>query len=191
MDPTASVLFGKTRQAVLAALFESGEEGVYIRELQRGSGISSGALHHELRQLIKADLVRKQQDGNRVRYKINQAHPITAPLREIVEKTCGIPAQLQQALAPVKDQIHFAAIFGSIAKGISHGASDVDVLLVADLTPSQVIEQIQPLEYSLGREIGFRLYGPKEFQKRATTDEFLKKVLNQPMIPLIGTIDDA
>ena len=191
MDPTAPILFGKTRQAVLSALFEAGESGVYLRQLERQSGISTGALHHELRQLIKADLVRKQKDGNRVLYEINQTHPVTAPLRDIFEKTCGIPAQLRQALAPIEGQIHIAAIFGSIAKGTSHGASDIDLLLVADLTPTQVIEQIQPLESSLSREIGFRLYSPKEFQERSTTDAFLKKVLNQPMIPLIGTIDDA
>lgn len=191
MDPAASILFGKTRQAVLSALFEAGEAGIYLRQLERQSGISTGALHHELQQLIKADIVRKHQDGNRMLYEINQAHPVTAPLREIVEKTCGIPAQLREALAPIEGQVHLAAIFGSIAKGTSHGGSDIDLLLVADLTPTQVIEQIQPLENSLGREIGFRLYSPAEFKQRAGTDAFLKKVLNQPMILLIGAIDDA
>lgn len=191
MEVTASVLFGKTRQAVLAALFEAGEAGIYLRQLERQSGISTGALHHELRQLLKADVVCNRKDGNRVLYQINQTHPVIEPLREIVEKTCGAPAQLRQALAPIKDQIHFAAIFGSVAKGTSHGASDIDLLLVADLTPTQVIDQIQPLETSLGREVGFRLYSPEEFKERVATDSFLKKVFNQPMIPLIGTIEDA
>jgi predicted nucleotidyltransferase len=191
MDPAASTLFGKTRQAVLTALFEAGDSGIYLRQMERESGISTGALHQELGQLIKADLVRKHQDGNRVLYKINQTHPVTAPLREIVEKTCGIPAQLRQALQPLENQIRFAAIFGSIAKGTNHSASDIDLLLVADLTPTQVIEQIQQLESSLGREIGFRIYSPTEFHERSKTDEFLKKVLNQPLIPLLGTINDA
>lgn len=191
MDSAASTLFGKTRQSVLNALFSAGEDGVYLRQLERESGISAGALHHELGRLIKADLVRKKKDGNRVLYRINITHPIAEPLREIVDKTCGIHFKLREALEPIEDQIHFAAIYGSIAKGTSHGSSDVDLLLVGNLTPAQVIDQIQQLETSLGREIGFRIYSQKEFSERSRTDPFLTKVLNQPLIPLIGTIDDT
>lgn len=191
MDPAASILFGKTRQSVLAALFESGEQGVYIRELQRRSGISSGALHHELRRLMTADLVFRQTEGNRVRYCINRAHPVTAPLQEIVEKTCGLPAQIRRALTALGDRLDIAAIFGSMAAGSAHAGSDVDLILVGDASHGEIIQQIQPLEEQLGREISFRLYDAETFKQRADSDPFLKKVLQRPMIPLIGDIDDA
>lgn len=191
MDPTASILFGKTRQTVLAALFESGDQGVYIRELQRQCGISSGALHHELGQLAKADLVFRQTDGNRVRYCINRAHPVAAPLQEIVEKTCGLPAQIRQALAPLEERLDFAAIFGSMAAGSAHAGSDVDLILVGDISHGEIIQQIQPLEEQLGREVSFRLYDDETFHQRAASDPFLRKVLQRSMIPLIGAIDDT
>lgn len=191
MDATASILFGKTRQAVLAALFECDDQGVYIRELQRQSGISAGSLHHELRQLMKADLVTKQLDGNRVRYSINRSHPIASPLQEIVMKTCGLPAQVRQTLIPLGQRLTFAAIFGSMAAGSAHADSDVDLVLVGDIAHSEIIEQIQPLEEQVGREISFRLYDAKSFQERAKTDPFLRKVLQRPLINLIGNIDDA
>lgn len=191
MDPTASVLFGKTRQAVLAALFERGVDGIYVRELQRQTGISTGALHHELQQLMQADLVEKSEDGNRVIYRLNESHPIHHELRRIVEKTCGLPAQLGEALQPLEARIRFAAIFGSIAQGTSHAGSDVDLLLVAELSQSQVIERIQPLEERLQIEIGFRLYTPREFTQRQTKDPFLIRVLTRPLIRIIGSLDDA
>lgn len=191
MDPAASVLFGKTRQAVLSTLFERAADGVYVRELQRQTGISTGALHHELRRLMQADLVEKTDDGNRVVYRINQSHPIYSDLRAIVEKTCGLPAQVREALANLESDIRFAAIFGSTAGGTSHSGSDVDLLLVAELSQSQIIERIQPLEERLQREIGFRLYTPQEFAQRRTNDPFLTRVLTRPLIPIIGSLDDA
>ena len=191
MDPTASILFGKTRQATLAALFECGKQGIYIRELQRQSGISSGALHHELEQLVKADLVSRQDDGNRVRYSINRSHPITAPLEEIVQKTCGLPALIRRALLSLGPSLTHAAVFGSMAADNAHAGSDVDLILVGDVTHAEIIEKIQPLEEQLSREISFRLYDAQSFQERAESDPFLKKILQRPLINLIGTIDDA
>jgi predicted nucleotidyltransferase len=191
MDATASVLFGKTRQAVLAELADSLEQGLYLRELQRRTGISTGALHHELGQLMKADLVERFEDGNRVNYRLNRSHPIHDELRRIVEKTCGLPARIREALAPQSQRIDWAAIFGSIAQGTSHAASDVDMLIVGEVTPAEIIECIQPLESDLGREIGFRLYTPEEFAERRESDGFLQKVLSRPLIELLGPMHDA
>lgn len=191
MDPAASVLFGKTRQAVLTALFERGPRGIYVRELERQTGISSGALHHELGQLMRADLVQKASDGNRVIYRINDSHPIFAELRGIVGKTCGLPGQVREALDGLGPHIRFAAIFGSTAHGNSHSGSDVDLLVVGNVSPAQLIDQIQPLEEQLQREIGFRLYSPEEFAQRRKQDPFLTRVLNRPLIELIGSLDDA
>jgi predicted nucleotidyltransferase len=191
MDPAASVLFGKTRQAVLSALFERGADGIYVRELERQTGISTGALHHELRQLMQADLVEKTKDGNRVVYRINDSHPIYTELRGIIEKTCGVPAQVRAALGDLESDIDFAAIFGSTARGTSHAGSDIDLLLVGELTQSKLIDHIQPLEERLHREIGFRLYTREEFNKRRQSDPFLTRVLSRPLIPIIGAIDSA
>jgi predicted nucleotidyltransferase len=191
MDPAADVLFGKTRQAVLAALFERGAEGVYLRELERLTGISSGPLHHELQRLMHADLVEKSADGNRVIYRVNQSHPVHAELRGIVEKTCGLPAQVRDALQAFESRIQFAAIFGSTARGSSHGASDVDLLVVGDISPTEIIDRIQALEERLEREVGFRVYSRREFNERQESDPFLSRVLERPMITLFGSVDDA
>ena len=191
MDPSATILFGKTRQAVLGALYERAEHGIYIRELQRQTGISAGALHHELKQLMKADLVTKQVDGNRVLYSINLAHPVAEPLGEIVRKTCGLPARIRLALAPIENRLKLAAIFGSIAAGSAHAGSDVDLILVGDVSHAEVIDLIQPLEEELQREISFRLYEPASFRARAEADAFLIKVLQRPTIELIGKLHDA
>ena len=192
MNASATVLFGKTRQAVLATLFENPERTSYLRELSRQTGISPGALQHELGQLQKADLVIREQDGNRVTYRANMAHPIYPELRTIVQKTCGLPAQIQEVLATCDPQICFAAIYGSMAKGLDHAHSDVDLLVVGDITLEKTLAILQPIEMRIGREISVRLYKPHEFRKRRGENEsFLVNVLNGPHTILIGAIDDA
>lgn len=186
MGATVSVLFGKTRQAVLGALFQESEQGWYLRQLERDTGLSTGTLHLELKQLIKADLILKRQDGNRMIYQPNPSHPVYEPLREIVEKTCGIPARIRRGLAELGDAIRYAAIFGSLARGRHSAASDIDLIVVAKLSNKDPIPTIHQLEQNLGREIRFRLYSPEEFQQRRETDSFLQRVLSQPLTPVIG-----
>lgn len=192
MEAAASVLFGKTRQAVLAILFDQPERAYYLRELARQAGISPGALQHELGQLQKADLIERSQDGNRVVYRANTAHPIFPELQSIVRKTCGLPAQIKAGLAPLTAHIRFAALYGSVAKGRNHARSDVDLLIVGDISLGQALAAVSPVESRIGREIGVRLYSAEDFRKRRTQgDPFLDNVLGGSMTRLIGTSDDA
>ena len=104
-EKIASTLFGKTRQAVLTRLFEAPAQTFYLRELGRLTGISSGALKHELDALVGADLITRIEDGNRVNYHANQASPVFEELRSLILKTSGIPVLVRQALGPLCDQI--------------------------------------------------------------------------------------
>lgn len=192
MDAVAAVLFGKTRQTVLAILFDQPQRAYYLRELARQAGVSPGALQRELGQLQKADLVDRSQDGNRVAYRANSAHPIFPELQSIVRKTCGLPAQIKAALVPCAGQIRFAALYGSVAKGIDHARSDVDLLIVGEISLQQTLAAIVPVEERIGRDIGFRLYNAQDFrERRSQEDRFLNNVLNGPFTCLIGTPDDA
>lgn len=192
MDSTAAILFGKTRQAVLALLFDTPDQSYYLREMARRTGIAPGPLQHELGQLLKADLVIRAKDGNRVTYRANSAHPVFADLQGLVSKTCGLPAQLTTALAPHAPNITFAAIYGSLAKGTSHARSDVDLLVVGDIDLQTILAAMAPVESRIGREIGARVFSREEFrERRASHDHFIEGVLAGALTPLLGTPDDA
>lgn len=192
MEATASVLFGKTRQAVLTLLFEQPGQTFYLREISRLIGIGTGALQHELNQLQKADLIVRAKDGNRVAYQANTLHPVFTDLQSLVSKTCGLPVQIKTALQPLGGQITFAAIYGSLAKGTNHARSDVDLLIVGKLTLEQAIAAVAPIEGHIGREISVRLYSSEEFrQRRAQEDSFIQGVMAGQLMTLLGTPDDA
>ena len=192
MDLAASTLFGKTRQAVLVLLFEQPDTRFYLREISRITGIAPSQLQNELNQLHQADLVCRENDGNRVIYQANTRHPIFGELQSIVAKTCGLPASIKAALLPLAADIQFAAIYGSLAKGSNNARSDVDLLIVGEASLEKVISLIHPLEQKSGREISVRLYARKEFaERKAKDDRFLYGVLNGPLITLLGTNHDA
>jgi len=192
MSNATDVLFGKTRQAVLALLFDLPERSYYLRELSRLSGISPGALQHELAQLHEADLVVRVKDGNRVAYRANTRHPIYPELQKLVRKTCGLANQIQSALEPFAGQISFAAVYGSTAKHTDHAYSDIDLLIVGDVSLSQILDVVSPLEEMFDREINIRIFHPEDFrQRRLEKQSFVQAVLNGPLEILIGQIDDA
>jgi len=192
VENVASVLFGKTRQAVLTALFAMPGASAHVRELSRSTGISPGALQRELGQLLSADLIVRHEDGNRVRYQANTGHPIFEELRGLVQKTCGLQAQLQQALAPFESELESALLYGSVAKGANQARSDVDVLAVGTVSLEKLLAALEPVEQGLGREISVRLFTPEEFRrKRSAGNRFLTGVLAGPHQILIGAPDDA
>ena len=187
MDATASILFGKTRRAVLVLLFEQPERRFFLRELSRLTGISPGAIQNELGRLGRADLVERAKDGNRVTYEANTAHPVFADLQAIIHKTCGLPGLLQKALEPFAGQIEFAAVYGSIAKGADHARSDVDLLIVGTLGLAQATAVVAPIEERIDRQIGLRVFTKKDFKRRlADRDAFLTRVMTGPLTPILG-----
>jgi predicted nucleotidyltransferase len=190
MEKIAATLFGKTRQAVLTALFEQPARRFYVRELARHSGISVGALQSELSALVEADLITREKDGNRVLYQANSTSQVFGEIRSLVLKTCGIPVQIRRILEPFGDAIRYATIYGSVAKGNNQSRSDVDLLVVGDIPYEKLLEALHPLEDQFGREISVRLFGPMDFSQRlAQQDRFLVGILQGPKLKVIGEMD--
>jgi predicted nucleotidyltransferase len=191
MNSAAAILFGKTRQAVLGALFTVAGERAHLRELARRTGIGPGPLQHELSNLVAADLVTRAKDGNRVVYQANARHPAFEQLRELVLKTCGLPEQLREALAPLDPSVSIALVYGSVARGTSHAKSDVDLLVVGSVKLEELLAALEPVERTVGREISVRLFKPAEFKKRRDGgDRFIRGVLSGHMVPVIGSVHD-
>lgn len=191
MEKVASTLFGKTRQAVLTVLFEQPQRAVYLRELARLTGISTGALQLELTRLVDADLVLRQRDGNRVGYRANTMSQVFGELRSIILKTCGIPVLIRRALEAYGG-VRKALIYGSLAKGTSQGASDVDLLVVGSISFEDLVKSLSEVEAAIGREINPRLFSESEFEEKAASgDRFLTTILRGPTLPVIGEFHDA
>jgi predicted nucleotidyltransferase len=189
--PLPDVLFGRTRQKVLELLFGHPDESFYLREVARRTGQALGAVQRELAQLTAAGILNRERQGNQVRFRVNRHCPVYPELKALVTKTMGVADVLREALRPLADRIGLAFVFGSFVRGEQHRDSDVDVMVVGDVSFGEVCEALHPVEERLGREVNPTVYPPAEFfQKMNDGHYFIQRVLNDPVIFLIGGRDE-
>jgi predicted nucleotidyltransferase len=186
-DSLSRTLFSKTRRAVLSLLYSHVDDAFYLRQIVRAAGVGLGAVQRELKQLSGAGIIQRIVRGHQVYYQANPGCPVFTELKNLVVKTVGVGAALQAALVPLGDRIHVAFIYGSIARSEEHRDSDVDVLVVGDVTFAEVVSSLNEVQKTIGREINPTVYPPEEFRsKLAAGHHFLNTVLSGPMLFLIG-----
>ena len=183
----ADALFTTTQQRVLGALYGQPQRSFTVSELIAFIGAGSGAVQRELAKLVASGLLTMQPVGNQKRYQANPAAPIHDELVGIVQKTVGLAEPLRVALQPLASKITAAFVFGSIAKRNDTARSDIDLMVVsARVGYPDVLTALADVEERLGRKINPVIYSPAEFSKRKSDNAFIKRVLEQPKIWLIG-----
>ncbi len=185
-------LFTKTQQRVLGLLYGRPEQSFYLNEIARLAAVGKGAVNRELESLCAAGLLIVTRQGNQSHYRANPGNPIFSELKAIIQKTFGVVDVLRAALAPLLPKIERAFIYGSVAKGSEHAGSDIDLLMVIDdVSYSEVMELLAPAELRLGRTINPTLYSRAEFAERKNGQQaFINRVLAQPKLWLVGTDQD-
>lgn len=187
----SDILFSGYRRQVLGLLLLHPEMQCHVREIARLTGTAAGTLHKELARLAQAGVLRRMEQGKQVYYAANRDCPIFEELASILRKTSGLADVLAQALAPITEQIEFALIYGSLAKGSEQAGSDVDVLVVGEPGFAEVVRLLHPVQLTLGREINPKVYGRDEWDRKLrANDPFVREVLNNPKIFLIGNERD-
>ncbi|MGE0551842.1 MAG: nucleotidyltransferase domain-containing protein [Gemmatimonadales bacterium] len=174
------MLFGRTRREVLALLFGRPEQRYYLREILRAVGSGTGAVQRELQQLVAAGLVSRNREGRQVYFSANPRSVIFGELRAIVEKTAGTADVLRTELATALagDKIVVAFIYGSVARGDQTATSDVDLMVVGDLTLAEILPAIRAAESRLGREVNPSLFPVSEYKRGSKRGSaFLKRVV--------------
>ena len=185
------LLFGSTRQAVLAVLLLEPESAFHLRALARQTGSHPGTLLRELDKLSSAGLLQRREQGNQVLYQADREHPLFADLAAMFRKTHGVAAALRQALAPVRERIRVALIFGSVARGTQTAGSDIDLLVIGTLDFDELVQRLHPVQQALRREINPVLYSAIEFRARVERGEaFVRNVMTQSVLYLEGGPDD-
>lgn len=190
-SPLMDLLFGTTRQRVLAVLLLEPDAAFHLRELARMTGSHAGTLARELEKLSAAGLVHRAEQGNQVRYQANRACPLFEDLASMFRKTHGMAAVLREALAPLASRIRVAMVFGSMARGAHSAGSDVDLLVVGQPEFAELVQALFPAQQALGREINPVLYTPDEFIARAQQGgAFFRELKERPGVFLKGNKDD-
>ena len=180
----------KVREKILQLFFSDPEKKYYLRELERMLDIPVGNIRRELLSLEKSGLFKREKMGKQVYYSLNKKSVLFGDFKNIVFKTIGVEGKLRQELKKING-IKQAFIFGSFAKNKEDSLSDIDLMIIGDVDEDLLVSKISKLENQFRREINYHIYSSADWKKKIQErNSFLKSVLSQPKIFLIGNKND-
>jgi DNA-binding transcriptional ArsR family regulator len=189
-DSTLAAIISPTRQAILTALFLQPEKEWYLSELASTLGTGPSSLQREIDALVGVGVLERRIDGRRSYIRANQDSPIFPELRGLIEKTSGIIPLLRDAINGTKG-LKVGFIYGSVARGEEGAASDVDLMLVGNLSTMDISPKLRTVEKAVGRQINPTVFSLDDFAKSvAQKNHFLRTVMRNKKIMLVGTEDE-
>jgi predicted nucleotidyltransferase len=184
-------LFPTIRAGVLSATMLQPEHWWFMTELARHLETSPSSLQRELESLVSVGLLLRRQDGRRTYFKANADSPFFRDLHGLLDKTSGLVPALTTALKRFDNRIELAFLYGSMARGEEHSASDVDLAIIGTLKQIDLLPALRKLEARFGREVNVTLFSPEEFRRKlAAEDHFLHSIVKGKTITLKGTLDE-
>jgi len=187
----SDTLFSRTQQAVLGLLFSNPDSAYHFRGIVRQTGIGQGTVQRELKRLTEAGILTRDLRDKQPVYRANKECPIYADLRSIVVKTMGVTRALRDALSPLAEKIRVALVFGSFARVEENSKSDVDLLVIGDVSMRDIASAISDIQATLGREVNPVIYPVDEYRQRlADGNHFLTSLQSEAKMFLIGNQDE-
>jgi predicted nucleotidyltransferase len=184
-----SSLFGKSRLTILCLMYLNAERRYYLRQIVNTTQLGMGAVQRELRLLANSGLILREREGRQVYYHANRECPIFEELKAILVKTAGLADVLRDRLRFLAGRCRVAFIYGSFAQGTDRTESDVDVVVIGNVSFAEVSDELGDLQSDLGREVNPTVYSAVEFKKKTSTP-FISSILRKPKVFLIGDEDE-
>jgi hypothetical protein len=129
------VLFSSAHTArVLATLAIHANPPLRLREIKRAADVSTWAALKALRALTRLELIDVLQErGHRV-YRVAER----SPYRRAILAAALVDVGIRDVLGPISPRLRFAMVTGSFAAGCPTRSSDIDVMIVGDITRTEV-----------------------------------------------------
>ena len=191
MSNLAQHLLGSNRAALLAALLLRPDESLHVREIARLTGASPGSVHRELKAFSALGVLKRREVGRQVFYSADRSCPVFEELAGLLRKTVGLVDVLRQALSPFTEQLQAVFLYGSMASGEETAHSDIDVMVLGELSFADAVRALAPAQALLRREVNPTVMKASEFtRKRKAMDGFVTAVWKGPRLWVIGSEDE-
>ena len=180
----------KVRVELLKLFLFNPDNSFYQRELALRTSMPIRGVQREVERLASVGLITRFTSGNRVYYKVNKKCPIYEELKKIVLKTAGIAEVIRGGLTD-SQSIRVAFIYGSYAKGEEDLSSDIDLLVIGDISSKQLSALLSGPKRELGRAIDYVVFPVKELNKRIEQkNHFLSRVMKEKKVFIVGSDDE-
>ena len=184
-------LFGsKTRVTLLAKLVLNPDKSFFLRELSRDLHIPYSMLYKEEKNLASLSIVQEVKQGKVTLVSINKNLPYFNELKNLITKTAGLGGLLKETFSKLHG-IQYALVYGSIASGEESASSDVDLLIVGEISEEKILNAVSLAEKEVGREVNYILWSRDELMERVKSKHnLLVDIAAKPAIMLVGDEDE-
>ena len=123
--------------------------------------------------------------------KANEDSPVFADIRGLVEKTSGIVPLLSQMVNGLKEKVRWGFIYGSVARGEESAGSDVDLMLIGNVSTLELVPHLRLVEKVVARPVNPTIFTENDLARTfANANHFLLTVMRGEKIMLKGTQDE-
>lgn len=111
--------------------------------------------------------------------------------REVRKLGISLEKRIEQAFEDLRDRINTMFVFGSSARREHNPDSDIDLMVVGDVTLKELTPGLKRAEAGLGKQINAVLYTRDEFtDRKENRNPFVLRVLGAEKKFIIGAADD-
>lgn len=179
------------RQLILSELLVRESRPLYRVELARKLGVPPSSLQRPLQAMAQTGLLRARRHGREVHYEVDPDNPLIPELRSLLRKSRGLLDVLRSAVEPFAGRTRIAFVYGSMAAGTERPSSDVDLMVIGDVTLAELSPSLHRAEEVLGRPVNAKLYSLATLRDMALKrNHFLLAVLDKPKLFLVGAQDE-
>ena len=177
----------KTLVHVLGFLLLNQTGEFYLSELAKRAGLAPSTVLRELNRLELLDIVAKTKKGTAVFYRINRDCIIHEELRRIFLKFELADKIIAKELAQY--DIRYALIYGSFARGTETESSDIDLLVIGQVSRDRFYQSVSSLEGKIGREINAIVWNDQQFSSKKERSSLLGHMKLNEIIMVRGDED--
>ena len=187
----SALVTSQARVDILKLLLLNPGDRRYLREVASLTHQPLQAAQRELARLEAAGLLTVTIEGNRKYYQANRQSPIFPEINALLVKTVGLGDLFRQHLQDKGESILLAFLFGSYARGAESSTSDIDLMVIGEITGRDLAKLLAPARKVSGREVNTVCMTPAEFRAKAWQESsFLGAILREPKIFLMGGEDE-
>jgi predicted nucleotidyltransferase len=186
MDSALGYLFGSEVKAkILRTLLLHPQESYHLRGLASVAKVESGNALKALRGLTAVHLVKSVPDSRGVRYQAEARSALFDPLRQLFLMAGELMADLKEvAMNLPAEQV---LVFGSVARGSDTPDSDVDVLVIGDISSIEAQAAFKAVSRKHARQISVMAVEEETLARQvAEGSQFWRDVMENKVIELKG-----
>lgn len=187
MSGMQDFMLSRVRVKLMQWFFTHPTEPFYVREISRMVKEEINAVRRELERMVGSSLLKSEERGNRVYYRLNPGYLYFQELQRMVAKSTGLGKKLRKFQRKMGD-VQYAVFTSQFVEHAPSHPDRVDVLVIGEVVLAELEALIKEEQQERQQEINYAVFSIDEFEfRKSRRDPFITDFLFGSRIMVIGT----